>query len=146
MSSTHQPTWWNPIGALVYVPSKKQPGVLKFTTGSAHLHISRGDARDTWKVRWIINSKTGLVRGHCFFKTDQFLTAFRLLRKQPEATDAAYADRFGGEVGIPGLFIRFGRRLNIPCPGTGLPGDPNFSIKLTYLVERKIDEFVNQKK
>ncbi len=139
------PYWWNPRGALVYTPDKKEPGVLKFTTRSCHLHIWRGNKRDTWEVRTLLNTKRGRVKVILHFTTEEFLSAFQLFRDlKKEKTEPDFAAEFESEFGIEGLYIRDGRRLNLPGPGTGRPGDTNFSIKLTFWVKKRIQDFVDE--
>ena len=138
------PYWWNPIGALVYKPDREEPNILKFTTRSSHLQIWQSETRDTWVVRWIINSRKGRIKGTRYFTSNEFRSAFRLFRDlKVEKTDPKFAQIFDGEFGLPDLYIRSGRRLNIPGPGTGLPGDTNFSLKLTYWNQTRIQDFMD---
>jgi hypothetical protein len=100
--------------------------------------------RDTWVVRWMIFSKHGKTEGTLHFSSDAFRSAFRLYRDLGlEKTDGRFAEKFCGEFGLPGLYIRSGRRLNIPGPGTGQAGDTNFSLKLTYWNQKRIQDFMD---
>lgn len=50
------------------------------------------------------------------------------------------ADEYGADVAYQGKYIRFGKFLNIPGPGTGMHGDANVSI----LVDEKMQEAIKE--
>jgi hypothetical protein len=116
------PCWWNPnhhtLDVELFDPERR---VLNLASKSARLTISSKRTNGTWGwlVGWSIqHSPVESVQGMKLWTSDQLMHAFALDEE--------------GVWGIPGLFRRCHRFLNVPWIGTGEDGDPNLSVELTH--------------
>ena len=86
-----------------------------------------------WEIRYQTDhGGPNRTMGTIIMTTIQLQVAFDLGYFLPGGDKVA--DRmialYGGSEAVPGKFIRYERWLNIPCPGSGVDGDPNVSIEL----------------
>lgn len=127
------PDWWHHHGTKVRVSNFDQTKKMLYLSASAaDIEISVNLSKDLWDVKWrIIFSSESEVNGIVQLTTLQLGTAFAL-------ASCHYQSEFGdgllkqhdAEFGEQGKFIRRGKYLNIPGPGTGHDGDPNVSIRI----------------
>ena len=71
-----------------------------------------------------------VVRGRRLFSSEELAAAFCIAANSGDHGQQLI-DRYGAHSAEQGLYIRWGNFLNIPCPGTGMDGDPNVSIFIT---------------
>ena len=144
-TDTDHPVWWNSIGRLTYRVPDHIGTELTFTTQSAHLKISKASRRkDEWDVRWIIfGTGQRRVDGYLLLSQDELAAAFGLPHEK-EVNNKGYAAKYGAEEAVQGRFIRQGPYLNIPCPGTGLKGDPNISVKIYNSMKERVASFIKE--
>ena len=139
------PSWAHYASARVYIVFNRQgKKCLTISSGSCHLKIRPiGDGKRKWEVRWIMFDKGpgNEVYGTRIFNPVELATAFDLHRDLVK-TDDLFTAHYNAEYGIPGKFIRKGQFLCIPCPGTGVDGDPNMSIFLFPFIKQNITEFI----
>lgn len=137
------PNWWHSYGRLVSRTLERQESELTFSSGAAHIKIGRSSTpRNMFEVRWIIFTKgQGRVDGFRVFNKKEMVSAFNIAG-ECGTSDTEFAGRYDADVGIPGYFIRKDDYLNIPCPGTGIGGDPNISIKITQVMRDQITKFI----
>jgi hypothetical protein len=82
-----------------------------------------------WVVDYKIKqSNESWSRGHIWMSKDNLNTAFGLSDKCAVFGGQNILDVHGGDVAQQGRYIRYGKYLNIPGPGTGHDGDANVSI------------------
>lgn len=137
-SYPHWQKWWSGKGnKMAPEPIDWDEQELTIQNGDiATLSISympgETDGREPWHVAWHIfhgraDSENDFVVGQFFMTSQELRAAFGLFAESFE-NDRFVLDRFGGDIACEGKFIRQEPYLNIPCPGTGLEGDPNISV------------------
>jgi len=102
-----------------------------------------------WNFRYqIIHSHGVGVKGDIFMSTNELEVAFGLcdhIKNQFVSESGQWLlDTFGGDVASQGRFIRYGRFLNIPGPGTGHDGDANVSIELDDGIKAAVKELIKK--
>lgn len=137
-----RPHWWHGRGKTVYdAGNRRDRSIVTLTSKSCHLKIQR-----TGENEWIVSvymhypgkNRTTHER---YFNAVELATAFDTPRDL-SVGNGLYAFRRRANFGVEGLFIRRGNFLNIPCPGSGVDGDPNMSIRLTAHIREKIGRFL----
>ena len=148
-SDKDKPIWWNRSGKGTYVVKGNIGGrSITVTNGVGHLIIYKPvvGTKKTYTVRWMIFGKGGkevnAVDGYRQFTKEQILTAFGVSQGNP-ITDTVFAEKHDAVCGIPGLFIRKLGYLNVPCPGTGIDGDPNLSAFISLSVGEDVRRFLS---
>ena len=93
-----------------------------------------------YKVSWRIMFTRGEnAWGDLLLSGDELRQAFGILSSNSPIGDITeMKERYDAESSIPGHFIRKGKFLNIPMPGTGMDGDPNISIFITEEMQEAI--------
>lgn len=141
------PDWWHHHGRKMRV-TQLDEGLrrLVFSASAAKITIFRplaGNERGGWKnagsseepgwiVEWEVilhKAHEEVSRGRRHFSKAQLAAAFGLSLESGDYGQWLL-DRYGADSAEQALYIRWGRFLNIPCPGTGHDGDPNVSIEL----------------
>ncbi len=133
-----RPAWFHRHGdklAIEHFDHEKLELTLSST--AARLTITP-HGKGQFLVRWrIINSKSESAEGVIVFSQDRLKAAFmQSIALPPEHT--MFLANHDATDGVPGYFIRRGRFLNIPCPGTAYDGDPNLSIFVTDDIMEKV--------
>ncbi|MDO8469869.1 MAG: hypothetical protein Q7S84_02495 [bacterium] len=123
------PEWCHHHGSKMRLAAKSITRDFVMLQGSAaEVRIQRFSAG--WIVRWrIIQDRVSGVQGTVFFSDEHLRHAF-CGDDHPFDFGGSIAKEYGATTGFQGVFIREGRYLNIPGPGTGHDGDPNVSIHL----------------
>lgn len=138
------PKWWHHHGYKMKVTELDlEHGVLTLDGSAAHLRIwRRHRINKEWYVEWhVVHSvHTQEVKGHVLATSQTLRIAFGL--SSGGKGDVELNRSFGADVLLPGLFIRKGNFLNIPCPGSGLDGDPNISIHLDDEIRNAVKKLV----
>src|SRR5262245_62129858 len=127
------PEWWHHHGRKVKIESldwMKNIQLILSSHAARLIIVQCSDQKDQWLLTWEIRQvppakSFGLV---CM-TSEQLQRAFGLLHGT-SPTSTWLLDRYGGTCAEQGKFIRKGDYLNIPGPGTGNDGDPNFSLEL----------------
>lgn len=119
---------------------------LAGTTTSLTITAAGSDRPDRWAVSWKIRHDCGEVDGLVYMDDEELRRAFGLADGLG-TFGQALADRISTPVddAEQGKFVRAGRFLNIPHPGTGLQGDPNISIEIDGYMRLAILELLKHK-
>lgn len=126
------PDWWMRKGYQIdAIPEGTDQ--LQLVSGKyAEMNISRS-APNRWNITWNLEHGDGRVTGEIKMSDDELAGAFGLTNfgfEAPEPMLPSILKNHHFDVYMPGTYVRYGQYLNIPCPGTGMLGDPNFSICL----------------
>ena len=136
------PVWWHPDGMKMQInPEHHTVGI---GNSIAFVAIQKGYLREhfAYKVSWGINHGKGdCIAGTVFLTAPELEAAFCLRDYIDPATEWLIA-KYGGSSTASGKFIRWERWLNIPCPGTGLDGDPNVSLEVTDEIKELVRQFI----
>jgi hypothetical protein len=93
------------------------------------IRIHPDSSQKGWVVEYeICHSIDSWNKGRVWMSTDNLKTAFGLSDECEEMWGQTILIEHGGDVAYQGMYIRYGRYLNIPGPGTGHDGDANISI------------------
>lgn len=132
-----KPTWYNSNGDTAYfnlTATRMVIHTFQVTDGrqkvSCHLRVWR---HPRYTNRFEFHSTNhGPGRKDCevSLSADDVRMMFDCEREKDVGNDIGFALVFHATLGRPGFFIRHLNRVNFPCPGTGLNGDPNFSFRL----------------
>ncbi len=134
------PSWFNSHGMKMETqkPGPFNGGQCDLIIGNgvvAFVRISRVDKRPKYLVDWRVIHSGGLdtpyTGGRIEIDRTELVQMFRISDEHTEDTDQWLIERYGGTVATQGKFLRSGKYLNIPCPGTGHDGDPNISVFVT---------------
>lgn len=131
-----QPSWCHHHGSRMMLKTFDEESKTIIIKGpAAELMIAPHDSYGKkypgqWVLHWkIIHSRISKVQGQVFMTSLQLSWAFDL--SEGTGKFGAWLIRdYGADSAEQGKYIREGRYLNIPCPGTGHDGDPNISIQL----------------
>lgn len=112
----------------------------------AYLQIDRGhpnrDGPDTWVISWRISEGgTEFSSGARIFSGTELAAAFDLNDWTGDYRSFLF-DKHGAHAAMQGKFIRIGKYLNIPGPGTGHDGDPNISIFVSPAIQGAVRELL----
>ena len=135
------PTWAHKSGDKMVIQGSPMPPYLHLESksGFAELRINWQEDRRCWTLNWHLFDRgmTAVSSGNREVTSRELQAAFGLLEAVlPE--DSLMNRRSGRDITLRGLFIRQGQWLNMPCPGTGLDGDPNITIFITHEIRREI--------
>lgn len=134
------PNWYNRQGWGMELDrsntAQTQMG-LKSLYGSDKLCVRydpRAETDTPWSLAWMLfGSGSERVNGLVRFTAEDLRAAFGIADSitGPWADGSRWLlERYAATVAHQGRFIRLGRFLNLPCPGTGQHGDPNVSVFL----------------
>lgn len=139
-STDGPPDWYNQHGWKMELQSPDifNGGPCDLVIGNgvvAILRIARVAKRPKYVIDWRVAHDGGIDCPHTGGRIEtnpvELARMFRLSDERGDDTDEWLTQRYGGTVGVQGKFLRSGRYLNIPCPGTGHDGDPNISVFVT---------------
>lgn len=137
------PAWWHPNGIRMRPLTDFQHHSLLIFSDSATLTISPDEEscdRDHWLITWEIRRRSPCsVNGKTRMSTKSLCRAFGLMEGTADSGQKLLRP-YGADSAEDGCYIRAGKYLNIPHPGTGCDGDPNISI----LLDEDIQELVRQ--
>ncbi len=129
------PTWYHHHGDKMRVEKLDlQMPTLILSGSAARVVIGKEPSLNPkgWFVQWEVIlyklSEEG-AHGRVYFEEKHIIAAFGLATHSGNSHDWL-AKRYGADSAIQGKYIRWKTFLNIPCPGTGLDGDPNVSVRL----------------
>jgi hypothetical protein len=130
------PVWYHHHGRKMKVVEFNEKERRLVIEGGAKITIRPGtevqEGGDGWVVDWEVIQHVAYdeaVRGRRQFDNEQLAAAFGLSEKSGYFGQWMI-DQYGAHSAEQGLYIRWKRFLNIPCPGTGHDGDPNVSIDI----------------
>ncbi len=112
----------------------------------AQLQIRGSASRGRFKVAWRITFAVGgeWMQGDVHFSEDELKQAFNLLPPNSAVGDlVVMKEKFDADRAVPGHFIRKGKFLNVPMPGTGMDGDPNISILITDEIQKAVRNLIS---
>lgn len=152
------PDWWNHKGRYVYASKVSNQGLkrqaLVLLSQGIWVWIegttfggSRGPEKG-WIIRWRITlSQREEFSGSIVVSMATLKSMFGLQLDIKEKNSLFsvppwMVQSYGAENGRAGQFIRQGRFLNIPHPGTGHDGDPNVSILVDNTIQEAVLELV----
>ncbi|MFH1326424.1 MAG: hypothetical protein ABIH48_03065 [Candidatus Falkowbacteria bacterium] len=115
--------------------------IIIANVGVASINISPLEGE--WFVAYEITHSTGKTSGFRNMTTKELRSAFGLSDENSKHGSLHLLKRFGGTCAEQGKFIRWENCLNIPCPGTGLDGDPNISIELNDNIIATVKELIS---
>lgn len=125
------PEWWHHHGMKMRLAERHvQVGLMILKGSAAELKVAKARDREGWYVTWKVTHGQGHFSGGQFWMDDMQLGFAFGLADVVGSGSTWLVERFGATAAVQGSFIRWGRFLNIPCPGTGHDGDPNISIEL----------------
>jgi hypothetical protein len=150
--SKYEPPWFRHLGPKTRVDEscldKKQLAII---VGTAALKISRlqaeiGSVR-MWKIEWnILHSNNSAVTGSISFTDKELAIAFRLAiadeDEQKLNRGLVLRERYEGDRASQGKFLGWHNCLNIPCPGSGGDGDPNFSVEIDDRIQDAVEQLL----
>ncbi len=145
------PDWWCGKGSQVkrIEESHGRSLIVKTKVGTISIHrIVATPPKGDWRV---IFEKGGpnvnSVRCELYFTTGQLQDAFDLENIFSEKTlnrkIVAFLLKHKVGYGESGLYIRHSNYLNLPGPGTGLPGDANCSLFLDSEVKEAVQALID---
>lgn len=128
------PKWVHPHSVKVEFDKDKsvRTRTIRFESKVVSVTISRLRPY-SWHVAYRIAQPWGFTESSVSLHTAELLCALNIDDSAGIAgTEESkwWQTAYGSDVCVPGKFIRQGNWLNIPCPGTGVDGDPNLSIFL----------------
>jgi len=149
VSRIQEPEWWNPNGYKMKLvdPNRTQTRLL-IKGGGASFFIRRRRLPlyldKQWLVNWRIHFSTmDRVSGQIAMDRLTLERAFGLQNGTDE-NSAWLLTRYKADSVKQGCFIRQGKFLNIPGPGTGVDGDVNVSLRLDPEIKIAVKEFLNK--
>lgn len=133
-----RPNWFHRCGPKMAIESFDAETLsLTLQASSAKLEITPHE-KGTFLVRWtLFNTKHEKTEGVMVFSQDRLKAAFMVPVTLPSDFSSFLAN-YDATDGVPGYFIRRGRFLNIPCPGTAYDGDPNLSVFVTDEIKKAV--------
>lgn len=106
--------------------------------------------RPNYTLAWTVRHAGGLVdpqtSGLVELSSSNLRKAFRLDDVMDDKLSLWLIDRYGGTVASQGEFIRWGKYLNIPGPGTGHDGDANISIFVSDEIRDAVTALLKKQK
>ncbi len=133
------PSWFHPGGTVIKVHPSDDTFVVTLRSKTVHVVIFR--RKTEYEPKWQINSHIAFsederAKVKVFFSTDHIIRAFAL---DVNGTKDIIDRQKQFDIGY---FVRQGRFLNIPCPGTGQDRDPNLSIEITNDIQGVIKKML----
>lgn len=138
------PEWWHHFGAKMELgQAVYEAGFAVITGPAATLRIQRVEPTKSWSVEWRVTfGPDSRVSGNIDMTDEELLVAFGLADRPDQYGQQWLLNRFGGDAGEQGKFLRWRNYLNIPGPGTGSDGDPNISIELNDKMKTVVKRLV----
>jgi len=136
------PRWWHPHGIKMVMRNRGKREPLIIESGVARLEIKRNSGGGCIAAWRIVHDSLSGVDGRVLMTEKEFKHAFGLVKQSDDLGDEILSE-YGGTAASPGVFIRYEEWLNIPCPGTGLSGDPNISLKITHEMKKEAIRFID---
>lgn len=136
------PEWWHHHGNKTRV-TVDNSNTVTIAGSAAEITIVavNGNAPNTtdFSVEWkVILTQGQMATGTRIFGYEELAAAFGITNDSGDHGQWLI-DRYGGQSAEQGLlYIRWRNFLNVPCPGTGLDGDPNISILITDEIKSAI--------
>lgn len=149
VSSAQEPEWWNPKGyEMILVDPDRTQTRLVIKGRAAVLFIRRRHLplylAKQWVVNWKIHFSTmDRVSGQIAMDRLTLERAFGIENGTDENSKWLF-ERYKADSVRQGCFIRQGKFLNIPGPGTGVDGDINVSLCLGPEIKTAVKEFLNK--
>lgn len=141
------PKWWHSQGNKLSPTDHIAWQWQTIESKAAKLVVSRQG--EEWLLEWSIDHLGGKVKGSIIVSTTCLKLMFGLQLPLDELTDMHLsrwmAKDYEAEVGLQGQFIRWGRYLNLPHPGTRHSGDPNLSLYVTEEIQEAIHFLIHEK-
>jgi len=140
------PTWFHHHGTKIsYIGFDNQGSperIMLLESSAVEIRIHRrGRSENAYIVEYrITQSPDSFNYCHICMSKKNLEEAFGLSNTCPEFGGQWLADEYGADVAQQGQYIRYGKFLNIPGPGTGNDGDPNVSI----LVDEKMQKVIRE--
>lgn len=148
---SYGPPSWCHHHSMKMVPEKqtdeeKASKILRISGSAAFLIISfhPEEGEWCWRVDWRIYHGVGSDNGYRLFTKENLESAFTpspIGSRSQE--DRFFSGRYNADAGQQGRYLRQGRWLNIPGPGTGNDGDPNISIEITPEIYKAVKELLS---
>ncbi len=140
------PRWFHPHGNKLSVSKDETTDkTLVLKSKAVKVKIGKSDTQDGYILTYtIVHSRETAVSARIWMSAADIETAFSISDTCDELWGQNVLDRFGGDVAYQGKYIRYGRFLNIPCPGSGTSGDPNISIYTDDDIKAAIELFLKQ--
>ena len=137
------PEWWHHHGRKVMLSEcDVAAGRMTLAGSAAELKVARAKDREGWYVTWkVTHNQLQISEGRLWMDDVDFQGAFGIA-DIIRVGSLWLAERYGASSATQGLFIRFQRFLNIPCPGTGHDGDPNISIELDDAIRKAASDLL----
>jgi len=122
-------------------PYKRNPNTVDLTY--EFIKLPRGVA--PCLIKWSIQTPNGNIDGRVRLTSSELRSAFGFDDPSSKTLEKNFLCwRFGADSGEQGKYIRRGKYLNIPCPGTALDGDPNISIYLSTDIKDAVRIFTEE--
>jgi hypothetical protein len=143
---TQQPSWWTDkgVGMTILLKDHKDFTLSVSSRGhSASLEIVYDGndeiSEEYYKVSSTVIHNYGSSEGMVYLEQADIQKAFGLSDGMSR-DGVIFAERCGyhASAAEPGRYFRFGRYLNLPHPGMGIPGDPNLSMFISDEVARAV--------
>lgn len=135
------PPWWARQGLKMVADANSEHGlVIISNANAASLRISRNDGSgERYTLAWSVAHLDAHSHGSLCLEKAELLRAFGYSDGHDPSEDGfgeggeMLEERIGLRLSAAmlGRYARRGPYLNIPHPGTGLPGDPNISVYIT---------------
>lgn len=138
------PRWHHHHSSKLLINKAKsvQGNSLILESNAVRVTIQRDVQNKGWQIDYEIkHPSNSWSTGRVCMMSEDLRTAFKLSDDCAAAWGQTILDEHGGSVAHQGKYIRFGRYLNIPGPGTGHDGDPNVSIYLDDEVIAAVGRF-----
>ena len=147
MGDHSPPKWWHHHGTKLSPTEHIAWQWQTIESKAAKLVVSRQGKE--WILEWGIEHLGGKVKGSIIVSTTSLKLMFGLRLPLDELTDMQASrwmlEDYGAECGFQREFIRWGRYLNLPHPGTRQDGDPNLSLYVTEEIQEAIWFLINEK-
>ena len=141
-TETKSPAWWHPNGRKLFICQNYREFIV-LGSRAAELKITSLSPND-WKVEWKIThsrSHRECSSGFRVLNQEELMAAFGL-KESCESDYSEFLTTYKADCGRPGMYVRAGNYLNLPCPGTGLDYDPNLSILVNKEIQGAISKLI----
>lgn len=141
------PRWWHSHGNKLRLTDGIARQWQTIESSAAKLIVTR--YKSVWRLQWQISHAGAKSQGEATVSTIGLKLMFGLqVSRKDLATSMPchwMVEDYGAEFGSQRLFIRWGRYLNLPHPGTRHDGDPNLSLYVTEEIQEAIWALINEK-
>ena len=134
------PVWFNPGTEVARIQEGSDESRLVLVGDSGRVVIERPPDKDRfWLLRWSLSytEPYAVFTGRLLIHELEMFSTFALQDFRPNESHDLLRE-FGGSSAVVGVYIRWGRFLSIPGPGSGFLGDPNLSIRVTEGMRRHV--------